>query len=240
MWTRPFTFSPFLAPPTILASLFGSERFATRSCTTFQVSWAISDSSRSKYRGWIKGLPLKLKLTQPMSGPAPSIFWYLSLSPSLSTCSTSAPCPSFSGYSGDFVPTSLRTVMPPLFSPPTTTQTFPVSSGHSSGSGVRLLVGGTPRGAFRSLSAISCCWVGSIRYCMRTFFSTTTGWAFISGVNAFRLAWTPFRLASNPNFGMTSNCTRWQLSALACIFFISSLPALRNSLQILRWKSSPM
>mmetsp|Transcript_11316 Transcript_11316/g.35992 ORF Transcript_11316/g.35992 Transcript_11316/m.35992 type:complete len:241 (-) Transcript_11316:147-869(-) len=240
MCTKPFTISPFLAPLTILASLLGVARMATRSCTTFHCSGTISDSSRSKYRGEMRGLPLKARLTQPMSGPAPSIFWYLTRSPCLSTCSMRAPVPSRSGYSADFVSTPFRTMMPPVFSPPTTTQTLPESSGHSSGSGVRRLLGGTPLGAFRSLSAISCCWDGSMRYCMRTFFSTTTGWAFISGVKAFRLAWTPFRVPSNPYLGMTSNCTIWQHSALACSFFMSSLPALRNSAQIFRWKSSPM
>mmetsp|Transcript_56210 Transcript_56210/g.174735 ORF Transcript_56210/g.174735 Transcript_56210/m.174735 type:complete len:231 (-) Transcript_56210:117-809(-) len=200
----------------------------------------LSDSARSKYMGETRGLPLKLRLTQPMSGPDPSIFWYLSRSPCCSTCSMSAPCPSRSGNSGDFVPTSFRTVMPPVFSPPTTTQTLPESSGHSSGFGVRRRLGGTPRGAGRSLSAMSCCWTGSMRYCMRMFFSVTTGSAFISGVKAFRLAWTPLRLASKPNLGMTSNCTIWQHSALACIFFMSSFPAFRNSSQSFRWKSSPM
>ena len=119
-----------------------------------------------------------------------------------------------------------RTRMPPAFPPPTTTHIRPVSAVQSCGSGWRFLLGGKPFGAGKSLSLVRFWMLGSIKNCMRIFFSAMMGCSFISFVNAFRLADTPFREPSKPNFSMTGIWTVWHAITFASIKAPSSFPAL--------------
>mmetsp|Transcript_50508 Transcript_50508/g.121647 ORF Transcript_50508/g.121647 Transcript_50508/m.121647 type:complete len:225 (-) Transcript_50508:17-691(-) len=83
-----------------------------------------------------RGLLLKDRLTQPSFGPVPVSRVKRMRSPSSSSSATSAPCESRpSAASGDFSSLPVRTVMPPLSLPPTTSQTLPPMAGRSRGKG---------------------------------------------------------------------------------------------------------
>mmetsp|Transcript_36080 Transcript_36080/g.107846 ORF Transcript_36080/g.107846 Transcript_36080/m.107846 type:complete len:278 (-) Transcript_36080:1292-2125(-) len=90
----------------------------------------LSRDSVSESSGSTKVFWLFFRLTQPKSGPSPLTFWYCMRLLLRKSCSILAPVPSLSGSSGDCILSPLRTSIPPVCPPPTTSHMRPALGFH--------------------------------------------------------------------------------------------------------------